>query len=77
MARLGDLADLFDGVSFGSNSDTLFDRVLQIANPKNVINNESDDNSADSRIRKIDSYPDFCTNKKYLAHHQVYMVDAR
>jgi hypothetical protein len=45
-ASLGDLTDLLDDVSFGSNSDTLSDRVLQIMDPENIINNKHDDDSA-------------------------------
>jgi hypothetical protein len=76
-ASLGDLADLFDGVSFDPDSNTLSVWVLQITDPKNVINNERGEDSADSGISKVDSYSDFCTNKTYLAHNQVCMVDAR
>jgi hypothetical protein len=68
VASLGDLADLVSGVSVGSDSDTSSYRVLQIAKLKNVISNESSGDSTNSGIRKFDSYPDFCTNKQYLAH---------
>jgi hypothetical protein len=68
---LGDLADIFDGVSFRSSSNASSTRVLEHTNSKNII----DDDSADSGIRKVDSYPNFCTNEIYLAHHQVCVVD--
>jgi hypothetical protein len=43
--------------------------VLQIMDPENIIDNERNDNSTDSGIRKVDSYPDFRTNENYLVQH--------
>jgi phosphatidate phosphatase PAH1 len=42
-----------------------------------TIDNEGDDveESANSGIGKVDSYLDLCTNKTYLARHQVCMAD--
>lgn len=78
-ASMGDLVDLLDGVSFGSssttNSNTSSGRVHQHENSENIDNERDDDDSADSGIRKVDSYPNFCTNKTHLAHHHVCMVD--
>lgn len=78
-ASLGDLVELLDGVSFGlastANSNTS-DRVPQHSKTGNVDNTDDDDeDSADSGIRKASSYPDLCTNKAYLARHQVCMVN--
>jgi hypothetical protein len=63
MTSFGDLADLFDDVSFGSNNNTLSTRVLQITDPESVINNEHNDDSVDSVIRKVDSCTIFVVTK--------------
>jgi hypothetical protein len=74
-ASLGDLVDLFDDVSYGENSNASSTRVLQHMKSKNIDDECDGDDNADSGIRKVDLYPDFCTSKIYLARHQVCMVD--
>jgi hypothetical protein len=78
-ASLGDLVELLDEVSFGSASTTntnASDRVPRHSKME-TIDNEGDDveESANSGIGKVDSYLDLCTNKTYLARHQVCMAD--
>jgi hypothetical protein len=68
---LGDLIDLLGGVPFGStsatNSNTSSDRVPRHSKSKNIDNKCKDNEGiADSGIRKVNSYPDLCTNKAYI-----------
>jgi hypothetical protein len=76
---LGDLVDLLNGVSSGStsnpNSKASSGRAPQHSNWKVIDDECDDDDIANSGIRKVDSYPGFCTNKAYLARHRVCMVD--
>jgi hypothetical protein len=75
-ASLGDLADLLDGVSFGSGKSSSSGRILRISNSRDITNNETDvDNSTDSGIRKVDSCFDFYTDQIFPVRHQMFMVN--
>jgi hypothetical protein len=69
----GDLADLFYVVSSYYESELTSASTRQDADSMGVIDNELG-NNMDSRIKKVDSYPNICTNNLHLAHYQVSVI---
>jgi hypothetical protein len=75
VANEEDGVDLYDGVSYDSEDEWSSGMELEEEEPTMVIDFELDD-ITNFGIRKVDSYPDVCTNTDHLARHQIYPIIA-